>query len=185
MSSTSYFHHGSRYVTRFQDFAPNYGEYWRQCPVCGWWDPIGDSSRVLPFFAVWDTFMCGDCLNLEEPSASTSISLWLSSQMEGERMEWGWLKCCWCGWCYAAIAGISRINEMREIENYDCHSRCDRCQQFDEPPWWPNNRQRYAKKLIHLLPTVRTAITATETVERPIPDEAVRLIAEYLAANIT
>ena len=175
MSSTSYFHSGSRYVTLFQDFAPNYGEFWRECPVCGWWDPIGDRSHVLPFFEVWDTFMCQDCLDWEVPSASTSPSSSSSSRDPGfdERMEQFWLKCCWCGWWDVYIV----------VTVYPCHNRCSWCAQFDEPPWWPNNRQRYAKKLMHLLPTVRTAITATGIVERTMPCEVIRLIAEYLAAN--
>ena len=185
MSSTSYFHSGSRYVTLFQDFAPNYGEFWRECPVCGWWDPIGDRSRFLPFFEVWDTFMCQDCLDWEVPSASTSPSSSSSSRDPGfdERMEQFWLTCCWCGWWDAYIADISCINKMREVGLYPCLTRCLWCQRFDEPPWWPNNRQRCADRLIHLMPTVRTAITATEIVESTIPGETISLIAEYLAAN--
>ena len=188
MSSTSYFHSGSRYVTRFQDFAPNYGEFWRQCPVCGWWDPIGDTSHFLPA-CVWDTFMCADCL-LEEPSAiviSSSSSSSSSSPRDpgfDERLEELWLKCPWCGWWdFAIMLDGYTINIIRQHKDYPCYDRCSWCAQFDEPPWWPNNRQRYAKKLMHLLPTVITTITATEIVERTMPCEVIRLIAEHLAAN--
>ena len=94
-----------------------------------------------------------------------------------------WLMCRWCGWWDRFIDDIINIDLMREIENYPCHSRCSWCQHLNEPPWCPNNRQRCRNQLIHLLPTVQSTITATEIVERTIPGEVIRLIAEYLAKN--
>ena len=190
MSSTSYFHVGSRYVTRFQDFAPNYGACWMECPLCGWWDRMGHISRVremLNYATVWDTFMCGDCRLSEEPwiaimpSSSSSSSSWYPG-FEYSLKEL-WLMCPWCGWWDSFRLDRGTISIIKEHEDYPCYDRCSRCAQLDEPPWWPNNRQRYAQKLMHLLPTVGIAITATEIVERTMPCEVIRLIAEYLAAN--
>ena len=190
MYSTSYFHVGSRYVTRFQDFAPNYGACWMECPLCGWWDRMGHISRVremLNYATVWDTFMCGDCRLSEEPwiaislASSSSSSSWATWVNDGHKHLW--LMCPWCGWWDSFIDDLTNINMMREIEDYPCHSRCSWCQSLNEPPCSPNNRQRCANHLIHLLPTVQSTITATEIVERTIPCEAIRLIAEYLAKN--
>ena len=190
----SYFPHGfDLYVTRFQDFAPNYGEFWRQCPWCGWWDPAGDITNVLVYIEDRDSEMCrcSWCIWLDEPPflaymvGRPAFPPHVSIRAMEPHYDVLWHMCRWCGWCDSLVDGPDYIKELMEVEDYPCLSRCDRCQQFDEPPWWPNNRQRCAKQLIHLLPTVRTTITATDIVVRTIPDETVRLIAEYLAENTT
>ena len=176
--------------------------------MCDWWDSMGDRSRVqncIEDAADLDTFQCRWCIRLDEPSASSSTSSSSSPPSEAWRdhrltqalledwepleqdyedvFEEHWLMCRWCGWWDRFIDDIIDIDLMREIENYPCHSRCSWCQHLNEPPWWPNNRERCRNQLIHLLPTVQSTITATEIVERTIPDEVIRIIAEYLAKN--
>ena len=54
---------------------------------------------------------------------------------------------------------------------------CDRCFDLEEPPWWPNNRQRCAMWLHHtrLIPAL---------LRNSLNEDAAVLMAAYLAANV-
>ena len=184
MSCSRYVPPGSAGVARFQDFAPNYGEFWRQCAMCGWWDWMGNIYAVLYIieFTHLDMFLCDHCRlswGSRSPSSPSSTSSYTTSEssLVSDRRDLGeafglsissakfdrrvqamfedleplnqdyeahLLMCRWCGWWDQSIDDITNVHKMREVENYPCLSRCSWCQQFDEPPWWPNNRQRYA-----------------------------------------
>ena len=53
---------------------------------------------------------------------------------------------------------------------------CHRCEKLEEPPWWPNNRQRYAMRMRALW--LRRVMADREV------GEVAALIAAYLAANV-
>ena len=84
-----------------------------------------------------------------------------------------WLRCTWC-WRWGKCLPDEYLNGADPLIDIDMVGvLCERCFALEEPPWWPNNRQRYVMKLrqMRLLPL-------------PLKDKGVdELIANFLAAN--
>ena len=70
-----------------------------------------------------------------------------------------WVQCTWCGW-------------WEEGDRGRVPFRCRWCKGFDEPPWWPNNRDRCHRSLqgLRLFPP-------------QIPEHVLRVVACYIACN--
>ena len=56
----------------------------------------------------------------------------------------GWARCYWC-WCWrfsiGYLVGVGQVADPL----------CGRCRAFNEPPWYPNNRQRAVLYIQHVL----------------------------------
>ena len=93
-----------------------------------------------------------------------------------------WDYCDWCGWYgWLETYNGSVIPKHRLVE-YECEGfeflrnvYCLRCDDLKEPPWRPNNRDRYHKWLLRNLRPPKLALIDSTNI--------LRLIAEYLAAN--
>ena len=74
-----------------------------------------------------------------------------------------WLYCAWC-WRWGKCLADERLNGAEPLTDVDgVGTMCDRCLELEEPPWWPNNRQRYATYLqeFRLLPRALLRLEAT------------------------
>ena len=67
-----------------------------------------------------------------------------------------WYACCWC-WCMQLGRGRQDIEYVgiEEAWMYQLHNdvggrgiMCGYCLTLNEPPWWPNARQRRAGRLV-------------------------------------
>ena len=86
-----------------------------------------------------------------------------------------WYQCHWCGWWgYFGGADVPDKYVLLDVDGPSLCLLCMRCVWLDEPPWWPNNRDRCHEWLLQVFRTNRTAASVINTH---------REIAEYLADN--
>ena len=78
-----------------------------------------------------------------------------------------WLYCAWC-WRWGKCLADELLNGAEPLTDVDgVGTMCDRCLELEEPPWWPNNRQRYATYLqeFRLLPRALLRLGDTIIIE--------------------
>ena len=85
-------------------------------------------------------------------------------------------RCEWCGWWgYYGSWDLPEQYTLIVMDDLELTTLCMRCHALKEPPWWPNNRDRYHEWLLRIFrPPKLAARDSTYTL---------RLIAEYIAAN--
>ena len=85
-------------------------------------------------------------------------------------------RCEWCGWWgYYGSWDLPEQYTLIVMDDLELTTLCMRCHALKEPPWWPNNRDRYHEWLLRIFrPPKLAARDNTYTL---------RLIAEYIAAN--
>ena len=80
--------------------------------------------------------------------------------------------CDWCGWWgYAGPMVPARFMIVESGKNGKLLGFCLRCIKLDEPPWWPNNRDRCHEWLLQVFRTTE------------LNTDVQRTIAEMLASN--
>ena len=75
-----------------------------------------------------------------------------------------WLYCAWC-WRWGKCTADEYLDGAEPLWDTDWSGLlCGWCLELEEPPWWPNNRQRYARYLqeFRLLP--RALLDGEETI---------------------
>ena len=55
-----------------------------------------------------------------------------------------WRQCDWCGWWGKPDWDAPDHMALIEVDGYTLMHYCLRCCELEEPPWYPNNRQRCA-----------------------------------------
>ena len=86
-----------------------------------------------------------------------------------------WLRCAWC-WRWGKCLLDEFLDGAEPLIDIDMvGTLCERCFELEEPPWRPNNRQRYARRIRALW--LRRVLGNREVGEVSL------LIASYLAAN--
>ena len=93
-----------------------------------------------------------------------------------------WLRCKWC-WQWGKCLHDDFLNGALPLTDVDAVGDvlCDWCLDLEEPPWWPNNRQRCAMWL------GEGKVRPSYFIEKLSPDEEVlpiKTIADFLAVNI-
>jgi len=78
----------------------------------------------------------------------------------------------WCHWCWKSGSCQDELPDgvipLWDVDGVGL--LCDVCMQLEEPPWWPNNRQRCALQL-------------RESIGRLLPLSAVKKVADFLVSN--
>ena len=88
-----------------------------------------------------------------------------------------WLQCDWCGWWGHTDWDEPADMALSDGDGDQLMVFCLRCNELEEPPWYPNNRQRCADWFLNISRGL------------PNPDhqqaaaEVSRKIAEFLASN--
>ena len=82
-----------------------------------------------------------------------------------------WYSCDWCGWFGYFGPDVPDKYVLYDVDGCPGYVLCLRCIDLEEPPWRPNNRDRWHEWLMKVF---RTTALNTNTH---------RKIAEYLAAN--
>ena len=139
---------------------------WHQCGDCQWW---GRCDRFAADFESLTALLNG----------RGGIAHYCSWCDPFAFPEHEWKQCRWCGWW-----GLYGDGDDPDHDEEDCiygganfewsdPYLCFRCKQYglDEPPWWPNNRDR------HLMVLQRFKFFPE------LPDNVVREVACYLATN--
>ena len=88
-----------------------------------------------------------------------------------------YLQCGWC-WRWGKCVPAEFLNGADPLTNVlGVGLKCNRCLDLEEPPWWPNNRQRCAMTLrnMRLLPAL---------LRNSVNEEFSVLMAAYLAENL-
>ena len=94
-----------------------------------------------------------------------------------------WDYCDWCGWWGWIEEDTDLVLPKHRLVEYDSEHGsmffgpvyCLRCKDLEEPPWWPNNRDRFHELLLrNFQPPAFADVDSTSIL---------RLIAEYVAEN--
>ena len=94
-----------------------------------------------------------------------------------------WDYCDWCGWWGWIETDTDLVLPKHQLVEYDSEHGsmfsgpvyCLRCEDLEEPPWWPNNRDRFHELILrNFQPPAFAKIDSTSIL---------RLIAEYVAEN--
>ena len=86
-----------------------------------------------------------------------------------------WLQCEWC-WQWGKCLWDEYLDGAEPLWDVDgVGLLCDRCLELEEPPWYPNNRQRCSVYLDHMLFRYIYPDTAVPEVSK--------LVADHIASN--
>ena len=77
-----------------------------------------------------------------------------------------WLQCTWCGWWGKCMSDMPDHLQLTDIDSIPPMLLCNRCFDLEEPPWWPNNRQRCAASLPLALPGTDRIIEIQSTIAK-------------------
>ena len=147
----------------------SYGDIWLHCDWCWRWgkcvadefldgaDPLTDVDGV--------GLLCDRCLDLDPFPFDLGPY--------GNRD----LQCGWC-WRWGKCVPAAFLNGADPLTNVlGVGLKCNRCLDLEEPPWWPNNRQRCATTLhnMRLLPAL---------LRNSLDEEFSVLMAAYLVKNL-